>query len=333
MSRTYGAAARAFARPAPWTQLALGPFAADVRDRLLQMPKTLPSKYLYDPLGSALFEAICRLPWYGVTRAEQRLLAREAEAIGLAADPVFLAELGPGSGEKLAVLAGGISRPSEPALHLHLIDISEAALDLATHTLSDLPRTKITSARAAYEDGLRELDQVRPTYGRALVLFLGSNIGNFDLPEATRMLRAIRAALRPGDTLLLGADLVKPERDLLLAYDDPLGVTAAFNKNLLARINTELGASFVLDRFIHRAVWDAEGSRIEMHLVSLEEQEVDIPGARCRVHFDRHETIWTESSYKYTTADIADLGTAAGFSQQDQWIDQEGQFALTLFAA
>jgi L-histidine N-alpha-methyltransferase len=331
VSRAIGGAARALIQPAPWNHLAVSPFALDVRDRLLQTPKTLPSKYLYDPLGSALFEAICRLPWYGVTRAEQRLLAHVAEAIGRAADPVFLAELGPGSGEKLAVLARAISRP-QPELHLHLIDISKAALDLATHTLGDLPRTKITSSRATYEDGLRELPHVRPAEGRAMVLFLGSNIGNFDPPEATALLRQVQAALRPGDTLLLGADLMKPERDLLLAYDDPLGVTAAFNKNLLVRINTELGAAFVLDQFTHRAIWDAEASRIEMHLVSLEDQEVDIPGARCRIHFDRDETIWTESSYKYTTPDIEHLGTAAGFTQQDQWIDREGQFALTLFA-
>jgi L-histidine N-alpha-methyltransferase len=326
-----GRAARALLAPGVWDRVSLEPFALDVGDRLMQTPKTLPSKYLYDPLGSALFEAICRLPWYGVTRAEQRLLVREAPAIGRAADPAFVAELGPGSGEKLAVLAGAISRTQRP-LHLHLIDISAAALNLATHTLSDLPRTQISSSRATYEEGLRELAHVRPAQGRAMVLFLGSNIGNFDLPEATALLRQVREALRPGDTLLLGADLVKPEHDLLLAYDDPLGVTSAFNKNLLVRMNRELGASFVLDRFAHCAVWDVEASRIEMHLVSLVEQDVHIPGARCTVHFDRDETIWTESSYKYATADIEQLGTAAGFRQQDQWIDREGEFALTLFA-
>jgi dimethylhistidine N-methyltransferase len=330
VTRAATGAARAFV-PAPWTQITVSPFARDVRDRLLQLPKTLPSKYLYDPLGSALFEAICRLPWYGVTRAEQRLLAREARAIGRAADPAFLAELGPGSGEKLAVLARGLA-DIQPRLHLHLIDISAAAIDLATHTLGDLPQATITSARQTYEDGLRGLTHVRPAEGRAMVLFLGSNIGNFDLPEATALLRQARAALRAGDTLLLGVDLVKPEHDLLLAYDDPLGVTAAFNKNLLARMNSELGATFQLDRFAHRAIWDAEASRIEMHLVSLQDQEVDIPGAGCRVSFRRDETIWTESSYKYTTDDIEQLGAAAGFVQRAQWTDQEGQFALTLFA-
>ena len=337
MTRIGAGAARPWV--APWVPGAIvDPFARDVRDRLMQVPKTLPSKYLYDPLGSALFEAICRLPWYGVTRAEQRLLAHEAAAIGSAADPAFIAELGPGSGEKLAALVCGIvTAQPQTALHLHLIDISASALDLARHTLGDLPAanasasTKITSSRATYEDGLRELSRVRPAQGRAMVLFLGSNIGNFDLPEATTLLRQARGALRSGDTLLLGVDLVKPERDLLLAYDDPLGVTAAFNKNLLVRINTELGAAFPLDRFIHRAVWDAEASRIEMHLVSLHTQDIPIPGAGCVVHFDRDETIWTESSYKYTTADIEQLGTSAGFVQQAQWIDREGQFALTLF--
>jgi L-histidine N-alpha-methyltransferase len=334
VSRATGGTARAFVGPwTPGTVGVLDPFARDVRDRLLQLPKTLPSKYLYDPLGSALFETICRLPWYGVTRAEQRLLAHEADAIGRAAQPAFIAELGPGSGEKLAALVRGITSAQPDArLQLHLIDISESALDLARHTLGDLPGVKISSSRATYEDGLRELSGVRPEQGRAMVLFLGSNIGNFDLPEATSLLRQVRAALRPGDTLLLGADLMKPEHDLLLAYDDPLGVTAAFNKNLLVRINNELEGKFPLDRFAHRAVWDAEASRIEMHLVSLVHQDIEIPGARCVVHFDRDETIWTESSYKYTTHDIEQLGAAAGFVQQDQWIDQEGQFALTLFA-
>jgi len=336
VSRTPGGAARALAQPAPWNRFALAPFARDVVEGLTARRKWLPSKYLYDPLGSALFEAICRLPWYGVTRAEQRLLAREARSIGRAADPAFVAELGPGSGEKLALLIRGVTT-TQPhfhrQLHLHLIDISAAALDLATHTLGDLPRTKITSSRATYEDGLRELAHVRPPSGRAMVLFLGSNIGNFDPPEATALLREVRAALRPGDTLLLGADLVKPVPDLLLAYDDPLGVTAAFNMNLLARMNRELDATFPLDRFAHRAIWSASASRIEMHLVSLVDQEIDIPGAACRVRFSRDETIWTESSYKYDNADIERLGAEAGFVQRDQWIDREGQFALTLFAA
>jgi dimethylhistidine N-methyltransferase len=313
-------------------------FADDVAYYLRLDPKQLPSRYFYDALGSALFEAICELPWYPITRAERRLLEAHADDIVRRLPALStVVELGPGSGEKLSFIV----RAAGPGagLTVHLVDVSEAALDLATRTLSVHDGVAVVPHQASYEEGLEELSRglASPlraaTKGRALVLFLGSNIGNFDRPGADEFLRTIRRALAPGDALLVGADLVKAERDLLLAYDDPLGVTAAFNKNLLARINNELGASFVLDRFIHRAIWDAEAARIEMHLVSLEEQEVDIPGARCRVHFDRHETIWTESSYKYTTADIADLGTAAGFSQQDQWIDREGQFALTLFAA
>jgi L-histidine N-alpha-methyltransferase len=309
----------------------LDAFALDIRDRLTRQPKTLPSKYLYDALGSALFEAICRLPWYGVTRAEQRLLAREGRAIAHAADPAFLAELGPGSGEKLAVLARAVSR-TQHLLHLHLIDISPAALELASHTLGELPRTRVSTSRATYEDGLRELPHRRPAHGRAMVLFLGSNIGNFEPHVATALLQQIHDVLTPGDTLLLGADLIKPERDLLVAYDDPLGVTAAFNKNLLVRMNTELGANFALDRFAHLAIWRGDESRIEMHLVSLDDQTVDIPGSRCTVRFQRDETIWTENSYKYDTADIERMGTATGFTRQSQWIDVEGQFALTLFA-
>ncbi len=311
----------------------LDAFALDVRDRLTRQPKTLPSKYLYDALGSALFEAICRLPWYGVTRAEQRLLAREGRAIAQAADPSFLAELGPGSGEKLAMLARAITKTQHLLnLQLHLIDISPAALELASHTLGELPRTRVTTSRATYEDGLRELPQRRPANGRAMVLFLGSNIGNFEPHVSTALLQQIHDVLTPGDTLLLGADLIKPERDLLLAYDDPLGVTAAFNKNLLVRMNAELGANFAIDRFAHLAIWRGDESRIEMHLVSLDDQTVDIPGARCVAHFQRDETIWTENSYKYDTADIARMGEAVGFTQQSQWVDNEGRFALTLFA-
>jgi L-histidine N-alpha-methyltransferase len=165
------------------------------------------------------------------------------------------------------------------------------------------------------------------------VLFLGSNIGNFDPPQAAALLRNIRAALRPGDTLLLGLDLVKPEAVLQLAYDDPLGVTAAFNKNLLTRLNTELGADFDLDRFAHQARWVEQESRIEMHLVSRRAQTVRIRGANCTISFEDGESIWTENSYKYYPEDADRLGADAGFRAVDQWVDGGGRFALTLFEA
>jgi L-histidine Nalpha-methyltransferase len=166
-----------------------------------------------------------------------------------------------------------------------------------------------------------------------LVLLLGSNIGNFDPPAAAAFLERIRAALDPGDLFLLGADLVKPERDLLLAYDDPLGVTAAFNKNLLVRINRELGGAFNLDAFAHRAVWNREASRVEMHLVSAVNQSVKIVGSGTTVSFCRNEHIWTESSYKYDPKAIIEMAGDAGFAARDQWIDPEARFALTLAVA
>jgi L-histidine Nalpha-methyltransferase len=166
-----------------------------------------------------------------------------------------------------------------------------------------------------------------------LVLLLGSNIGNFDAPAADEFLQRIRAAIAPGDSLLLGADLVKPERELLLAYDDPLGVTAAFNRNLLVRINRELAGNFDVDAFAHRATWNAGVQRIEMHLESLADQTVRIGAAETVVSFTRGERIWTESSYKYDAAQIEDMGVRAGFAPTHQWIEPGARFALTLFTA
>jgi uncharacterized SAM-dependent methyltransferase len=187
--------------------------------------------------------------------------------------------------------------------------------------------------RATYEEGLRHAARDRPEKGTLLAIFLGSNIGNFDPPAAPEFLREIRRTLRPGDALLLGADLVKPEKELLLAYDDPLGVTAAFNKNLLARINTELLADFDLSAFDHRAVWNAGERRVEMHLVSRVAQTVHIPRADCTVSFAAGEWIWTENSYKYRADEIVATVEEEGFHCHEQWIEPDARFALTLFAA
>lgn len=308
-------------------------FAADVRRDLALEPKQLQSKYLYNGLGSALFEAICRLPWYRITRAEGRLLARfSSEMVGPLEDPITFVELGCGSGEKLAVLAESL-RSRRKRVVVHLIDISPDALELSERTLGALEHVSVVGHRATYEEGLRHASAQRPATGTMLVLFLGSNIGNFDRPAADEFLAGIRATLRPGDALLLGADLVKPERDLLLAYDDPLGVTAAFNKNVLARINTELLADFDLSAFAHRAVWNPVERRVEMHLISLAEQAVQIPRAGAAIEFTRGEWIWTESSYKYDADEVIRVGAAAGFRLHQQWIEPDARFALTLFVA
>jgi L-histidine Nalpha-methyltransferase len=218
-------------------------------------------------------------------------------------------------------------------VHAHLIDLSDAALARSVQALAAVegPDIRVTTQQATYEEGLLALEgaDAPPT----LVVFLGSNIGNFDRPGAAAFLGLIRTALRPGDGLLLGADLVKPERDLLLAYDDPLGLTAAFNKNLLQRLNTELHGNFALDRFEHRAVWDRNASRVEMHLVSRAPQDVEIEQAALRFRLEEGETIWTESSYKFEAAGIGQLVEPTGFARRQQWIDQRAGFALTLFAA
>jgi uncharacterized SAM-dependent methyltransferase len=180
---------------------------------------------------------------------------------------------------------------------------------------------------------LRSAAAARANHGRMLVLLLGSNIGNFDPPAAAAFLSRIRAMLVAGDSLLLGADLVKPERDLLAAYDDPLGVTAAFNMNLLVRINQELGGTFDLDQFEHRAIWNAPEQRIEMHLVSRRRQRVRVEAADLEVAFEAGEHIWTESSYKYDPDQLTEMGRRAGFATSRQWIDAEARFALSLFTA
>jgi dimethylhistidine N-methyltransferase len=310
----------------------IGEFAAEVRRDLALAPKQLQSKYLYDSLGSSLFEAICRLPWYPITRAERRLLTRHASLIAAALPgPTTMIELGCGTGEKLAVLAEAFGSRGR-AFEVHLIDISPVALEQSEQRLERFHISTV-GHRSTYEVGLRHAAACRPAGRSLLVLFLGSNIGNFDSPAAADFLDQIRAALQPGDALVLGADLVKPERDLLLAYADPLGVTAAFNKNLLARINRELRGTFDLDAFDHRAVWNEIHSRIEMRLVSRRVQSVSIPDADCVVEFEREEWIWTESSYKYTPDEIVGMGRRAGFDSMHQWIDEDARFALTLFAA
>jgi dimethylhistidine N-methyltransferase len=304
-------------------------FADDVAYYLRLDPKQLPSRYFYDSLGSALFEAICHLPWYWITRAEQRLLSAHASEI-LQRFPSLstIVELGPGSGEKVSLLVRAAR--STASLTVHLVDVSPAALDLATRTLNEYDLT-VERHQASYEAGLEALSRHHDR--RTLVLFLGSNVGNFDPPGAAEFLRTIRRALRPDDALLIGADLLKPERDLLLAYDDPLGVTAAFNRNLLVRVNRELDADFDIDAFAHRAIWNAAESRVEMHLVSRRSQRVRIEASRLDLRLEDGETIWTESSYKYRAEEIVAMLGRAGFRELDQWVDASDGFALTLVAA
>jgi dimethylhistidine N-methyltransferase len=307
----------------------LSTFSEEVAEYLQRSPRQLPSKYFYDALGTALFDAICRLPWYRVTRAESALLARHAREILAPFGTRFgLAELGCGSGDKLGVL---LDRSDGARPHVLLVDISPAALRTATDRLAGLTAAPILTHQGTYEEGLSRLAAARPPGGQMMVAFLGSNIGNFDPEPARELLRAIRRTLVAGDALLLGSDLVKPERDLLLAYDDPLQVTSAFNRNLLRRINDELGGTFALECFAHRAVWNASGQRVEMHLVSRRPQTVHVAAAGLTVAFEADEWIWTESSYKYEPGAVVAEGLAAGFSGAEQWLDTDARFAVTRF--
>ena len=306
--------------------------AEDVRRDLGLPRKRLQPRYLYDALGSQLFEAICALPEYRITRAEQRLLAAHAGEMGAGlAAPVTIVELGAGSGEKLAQLIEPLVRAGVP-MRVELVDVSATALDLARRTLSRWPDLPVTGHETTYEEGIEQVAARRRGEGAMLTAFLGSNIGNLDPAASLAFGGAVRSALRPGDRFLLGTDLVKPEAELVLAYDDPLGVTAAFNLNVLVRLNRELGADFDLERFAHRAVWNATESRMEMHLTSLRAQTVVIPGAGCSVRFAEGESIWTESSYKYEIGGVRELGAAVGLGVRGQWVDERDRFALTAFA-
>jgi dimethylhistidine N-methyltransferase len=310
---------------------ALEQFAADVRYYLSLTPRQLPSRYFYDELGSALFETICRLPWYPITRAEMRVIeAHSDEIFGLLPSLSTIVELGSGSGDKLRMLLAAGGARGE-ATDVHLVDVSATALALAAQTVATAGDFHIVTHRATYDAGLREA--AAAAHGRTLVAFLGSNIGNFDAPGAAAFLQNVQAALRPGDALLIGVDLVKPKERLLLAYDDPLGVTAAFNKNLLLRINRELDGDTDLDAFSHRAVWNEAASRVEMHLVARSAQPLRIRRADVDIRLQPGEFIWTESSYKYVPADVNGLLQSCGFRPTAQWIDRDDGFALTLAEA
>ncbi|MBC5823835.1 MAG: L-histidine N(alpha)-methyltransferase [Candidatus Eremiobacteraeota bacterium] len=292
-------------------------------------PKSLSAKYHYDALGSVLFEAICLLPEYYPTRAEAAILERHAvEMVDALKGPLELIELGSGSAAKTRLLIQAVlSRQAR--LDYHPIDISSSALDASARALErDFPGISVDGTAAEYLDGLRRV--TRNGSGSLLVLFLGSNIGNFDFSEAIVTLAAINDALRPGDALLLGADLKKSKTVLEAAYDDPLGVTAAFNLNLLARINRELGGHFDLRQFSHRAVWEEQRSRVEMYLVSRLSQDVAIDALGMTAHFDAGEAIFTESSYKYDARRIAELAAATGFEVAKRWTDSLSRFSSSL---
>jgi len=308
-------------------------FASDVHAGLTRVgQKELPSKYLYDDVGSALFEVISRLPEYGLTRADERLLRRHAsEIVDRLAAPVAVVELGSGSGKKTRWLLEALCRTQRT--FYYPIEISRSALAMCERELRDIDSISIVGFEREYLDGLLEVAAHRKDGQHLFVLFLGSTIGNFDRPAGVKFLTEVRRILEPGDSLLLGTDLEKSSTQLLGAYDDELGVTAAFDLNLLARINRELDADFDLEQFTHVARINHEARSVEMHLRSKRRQTVSIPAAEVDVEFAEGETIWTESSHKYAAEEVFHMARRAGFCCQAQWMDDEWPFAENFLIA
>ncbi len=311
--------------------------AEDVRRGLTAERKRLSPKYFYDALGSQLFEAICLLPEYYLTRAENEIFSRHAqEIVGAATEGgarVTLFELGSGSATKTRLIVEALLARQDSLLYVP-VDISTSALEHGARALlQEYPRLKVEAFASDYHTALPRLAEHFEDESRALVIFLGSNVGNFEQPEARELLRSLRRVLRAGDALLLGADLKKDPAVLNDAYDDPLGVTAAFNLNLLARINRELDADFDLRAFRHVGRYNESESRVEMHIESLRAQTVRIGALGLEVHFAEGERVHTEYSYKYDLEQIADLAARTGFTRARTWLDEAGRFSSNLLVA
>jgi dimethylhistidine N-methyltransferase len=308
-------------------------FAVAVSDGLGKVAqRELPSMYLYDELGTALFEAITLLPEYGLTRAEERLLRRYAsDMLDYLPPPVAVVELGSGSGRKTRWVLEALAE-REPIAYFP-IDISGSALVKCHQELGGLGAISIVGLEKSYLEGLQEVAVRRRPEQTLLILFLGSTIGNFDPPAAKKFLSDLRGHIKPGDALLLGADVEKSVDDMLLAYDDPAGVTAAFNLNLLARINRELGGDFVLRNFAHHVRYQRAERRIEMHLRVKRSHTVSIRAAEVTCALEEGETIWTEACHKFQVAEIPGLARRTGFRCEAQWVDSEWTFAENLLIA
>jgi dimethylhistidine N-methyltransferase len=306
-------------------------FALELLEGLSAAQKRISPQYLYDDLGTALFEAITLLPEYGLTRADERLLCQHARDIAKCTPPIHtVAELGSGSGKKTRHVLEALCRRN-PLLRYCPIDISQAALSACHGQLETV--CEISPVCGDWTHGLSRIAQERRAGEALLLLFLGSSIGNVDRNRIPQFLSDLRKLLQPGDFFLLGADLVKDVKRMLAAYDDPTGVTAAFNLNLLGRINRELDADFNLRAFAHEVRWNAAERRIEMHLLSRRDQKVHLGALETTLHFRVGETIWTESSHKFTTRELDEYAASSGFQALTAWVDQEWPLAETLWKA
>lgn len=329
MSMQLSAVLKTKARVRAAVEPRLSHFAADVAVGLLQPgQKKIPPRYFYDALGSSLFEAITCLPEYGLTRADMGLLKRYAGHIARATEAASVVELGSGNGAKARPILQALAR-QRARLVYYPVDVSDSALAACRSLLAST--ADVRPVCSDWIEGLRLVNERRRAGEPLLVLFLGSSIGNLERREISAFLRDLRLLLHSGDTVLLGADLVKDVETMLLAYDDPVGVTAAFNLNLLARINRELSADFDLRSFAHEARWNEADRRIEMHLLCRRSQSVYIGALETDVAFRAGETIWTESSHKFTPNELDAFAHGAGFAPLQMWIDQEWPFAEALW--
>jgi L-histidine Nalpha-methyltransferase len=308
-------------------------FAFLVREGLTREgQKELPSKFLYDQLGSALFDVICLLPEYGLTRAEERILSRHAgDIVKHLPQSVAVAELGSGTGKKTRLLLEALCR--RQTVSYYPIEISSSALASCARELNDMRCLSVVGLEREYLDGLLEVAARRAEGQRLLVLFLGSTIGNFDRGANGKFLKQLRRILWEGDFLLLGADLEKEVDTMLAAYDDSLGVTAAFNLNLLTRINRELDADFRLGQFTHEVIFNQRTRSIEMHLRSSAEQVVRVAGADLTIDFTLGESIHTETCHKFSLDELQQLAQGSGFRPARTWLDSQWPFAETLWVA
>lgn len=311
-------------------------FSADVRRGLGRQPKSLPAKYFYDETGSQLFEEITRQPEYYPTRTEATILRRHAADIHELLDcDVSLVELGSGSSVKTTILLDALIEKQQ-ALHYLPIDISPTILEeTAVRLDARYPELDVTTIASEYGLGLHQahriLESRRESPRRKLVLFLGSSIGNLEPAAAVAFLHKVTHVLEKGDGLLVGFDLQKDPAILNAAYNDAQGVTARFNRNVLMRINRELGGEFDLDAFDHHAFYNASASRIEMHLVSRRVQDVAIAFLGETFPFSKGETIHTENSYKFTVEQIEKLGRDSGLRLRRTFTDPRCWFAVSLF--
>ena len=307
-------------------------FAADVRQGLSSEPRRLLPKYFYDELGSQLFDAICLLPEYYLTRAENEIIERYAHEIVASVDGhKTLLEMGSGSASKTRLIIETLLSHQNDLLFIP-VDISSSALESSSRILlQSYPRLRIEAYAAEYFDGLAALGKNQR--GRTLALFLGSNISNFGSDEAKAFLRALRRVLRSGDALLLGADLKKDRSILEPAYDDALGLTAAFNLNLLARVNRELDGDFDLRAFKHHAFYNEDVGRVEMYIESTRPQTATIGKLGMKLQFGTGERIHTENSYKYDLSGIAQMAAQTGFECAHTWLDSQKRFSSNLLLA